>query len=90
MPWQVEFSPTAERDISTIEKPVRIHILERIAWFTQNFDSLTPFPLHGEWRGLYKFRTNDYRIIYKLKHKTRDIRIEYIDHRSKVYKKKQK
>ncbi len=88
MVWSAEFSPNAARDLSVFAKSARLQILERVAWLGKNFNSVSPLPLHGEWNGFYKFRINDYRIIYKINYETQIIRIEYIDHRSKVYKKR--
>lgn len=88
MAWSSDFSPDAVRDIETFTKQVRLQILERVACLTEHFDSINPLPLHGEWRGFYKLRVNDYRVMYKIKYEERVIRVEYIDHRSKAYKKR--
>lgn len=90
MKWSAEFSQVAERDLAILTKSVRLQILERVAWFTEHFDASNPLPLHHEWRGFYKLRVNDYRVVYKIQHDTRVVRIEYVDHRSRAYKRKLK
>lgn len=90
MSWSAEFSPNAARDISAFAKPVRLQMLERVAWLAKNFGSVSPLPLHGEWGGFYKFRVNDYRIVYRINHEMQILRIEYVNHRDKIYKKKRK
>ena len=88
MAWNAEFTPSATRDISELASLERARLLKRVAWLAQNFDLLTPISLHGEWRDFYKFRAGDYRIVYNINYDIQLIRIEYIDRRDRVYKRK--
>lgn len=88
MKWSVEFSPAAERDLIVLTKSIRLQVIERVARFAEHFDASNPLPLHHEWRGFYKLRVNDYRVIYKIQYDALIVRVEYIDHRSRAYKRK--
>lgn len=43
-------------------------------------------PLTGQWHGYYKYRTGNYRIIYRLEHSQLIIYVITIDHRKDVYR----
>ena len=90
MGWNADFDKEAERDITQLPKVVRIRVLARISWLVENFDSIMPAPLHEELRGQYKLRSGDYRVVYRIDHDKRMLRIDYVDNRSRVYKRKRK
>lgn len=86
--WKTEISTDTHTALAKLTKSVRKLVLDRIVWLTENFDSITPLPLHAEWRGFYKFRAGDYRIIYQIDYHRQVLLVENINHRSKVYKKR--
>ena len=90
MGWSADFDKKAERDIARLPKVVRIRVLARISWLVENFDSIVPAPLHEELRGQYKLRSGDYRAVYRIDYEKRVLRIDYVDNRSRVYKRKRK
>lgn len=84
--WRVEFSASAKEDIAVLDKMVRRRIIDALEWLSDNFDSITPIPLVGRWRGFFKFRVGDWRVIYEIESVKRLLIIRYIDHRGKIYK----
>ncbi len=84
--WCIELSEQAENDLDEFDRPVRREILVKLKWLAENFDSVTPFPLHGSWKGFFKFRIGDWRILYAVEIKKQVIKIYYIDHRNKIYR----
>ncbi len=88
MAWRADFSASAARELVAFEKPIRRAVLAKIVWLVDNFELLAPLPLHADWRGYYKLRVGDYRVMYKIEYETQLIRIEYIDRRDRAYKKK--
>lgn len=42
-------------------------------------------PLKNEWRGHYRYRYGDYRVIYQIKNQELIILIVEVDHRKQVY-----
>ena len=62
--YEVTFTVEAEDDLSRLSKPVTQRILKKIKWLAENFETITPEPLTGEFKGLYKLRTGDYRTLY--------------------------
>jgi mRNA interferase RelE/StbE len=86
--WDIKLSADTHFALAKLTKSVRELVLDRIVWLAEYFDSIAPIPLHAEWRGFYKFRAGDYRIVYQINYAARTLLVEYIDHRSTVYKKK--
>ena len=85
--FDVNFTREAEDDLSRLSKPVAQRILKKIKWLAENFESVTPEPLTGEFKGLYKLRTGDYRTLYTFyKIDEKVITIHLIKHRREVYK----
>ena len=83
----LEFSKDATKDFVGLDRAVRWQISEKLDWCLDNFDSLFPIPLTGEFREFFKLRAGDWRIFYKVDWKYRKVIIEYIRNRDKAYKK---
>lgn len=62
--YQVHFTPTAANDLKRLNKPVSQRIFSKIRWLSENFSSLSPVSLTGQWSGVYKLRVGDYRVLY--------------------------
>jgi mRNA interferase RelE/StbE len=86
--WQFIFTREAENDLGKLDFSVRKRILEKIKWMRINFDKITPLPLGDKWRGFFKLRVGDWRIIYETEIVKKLIIIHYIGRRDKIYKRK--
>lgn len=85
--YQVELTTEAEADLARLNKTVAQRILKKIRWLAENFEMITPEPLTGEFKGLYKLRVGDYRVLYTFSQTERKvIIIHLIGHRREVYK----
>ena len=84
--FKVDFTPIALKDISALDKSITIRVIEKIDWLSANFDSVTKEALTGDFRGKYKLRVGDWRIVYSIEYGKETITIYAIEHRSKVYK----
>ena len=78
----------AESDLEKLDSATRKRILEKIKWFRDNFEQIIPLPLINKWRGFFKLRVGDWRIIYEIELLEQLIIIHYIDRRDKIYKRK--
>lgn len=90
MDWRIEIEKDAIRDLEKISSAFRQNILEKLDWLQKNFSEITPAPLGGEWKGFYKLRVGDYRVIYDVNWSTYRIIVVVVDHRSCVYRRKRK
>ena len=85
--WTIVFTPEAKNDFKKLDKNLQNRINDRLVWFKDNFVEIIPSALGGEWRGFFKFRIGDWRIIYKVEWSKNLIIIYIIDRRDKIYKK---
>lgn len=84
--WRFIITPEAESDIRRLDAPVRRRVLEKLKWFVENFNDVTPFPLDNPWKGFFKLRVGDWRIIYEVETSKNLVTVHLIDRRDKVYK----
>lgn len=56
---KVEWEKEALDDLQKIDKPIVKRILNKISWFSQHFNNITPEPLSGEMAGTFKVRVGD-------------------------------
>lgn len=84
--WKVIFSPDAQNDLGNLSKSIRSRIFDKLEWFENNFDSITPLFLTGKFSGLCKLRMGDWRVIYKIAWDKNQIIIYVVGHRSDIYK----
>jgi len=83
--YQVAFVPRVERDLKRLDRFIRLRILRKIEWLAENLESLSPKALTGQWRGIYKLRVGDYRIIYTLDPARELLIVHAVGHRSEIY-----
>ncbi len=85
--YEVEFTSAAESDLARLSKTIAQRILKKIRWLAENFEDVTPESLTGDWKGLYKLRVGDYRVLYTFSQvERRVIIVHLIKHRREVYK----
>jgi len=82
---KVEWEKEALDDLQKIDKPILKRILNKISWFSQHFDNITPEPLSGDLAGMFKVRVGDWRIVYTIKNEV--IVIQAVGHRREIYSK---
>lgn len=86
--WSVEIEKRAELDIAQLDKIVRRRIIDKLFWLAENFESVSPEPLHGVWNNFYKLRVGDWRVKYKIDYGKQILFVGYVDRRDSVYKNK--
>ena len=53
---RIEWTEEAVRDLKIIDKQVGRRILKKLSWFSENFETIVPEPLSGEFKETYKLR----------------------------------
>ncbi|MDI6891011.1 MAG: type II toxin-antitoxin system RelE/ParE family toxin [Thermodesulfovibrionales bacterium] len=86
MTYSVEFTLQAEEDLARLDKTVAQNIANKIDWLSQNIKSIIPAPLKGKFKGKFKLRVGDWRIVYSIEHSSQIITVFAVRHRSEVYK----
>ena len=83
--YHIEFDPRASDDLAQLDRTQAQHIFKKIRWLAENAQFIRHKPLHEQFRGMYKLRVGDYRIIYTVNNKQKRIRVHMIGHRDKIY-----
>lgn len=84
--FQVILTPEAQTDLKRLDPAVQTRLLDRLEWIGANAEALRHQPLHGEeWRGCFKYRIGDYRIIYQLDRAKTQVIVLKARHRREVY-----
>jgi mRNA interferase RelE/StbE len=83
--YKLTFKPEARKNFERLDKSTAEDILKKLKWLAQNVDSISHFQMTGQWSGYFRLRRGDYRIIYQLDEKAKEVIVEKIGHRSDVY-----
>jgi len=85
VPWQVEFEPSARRELRGLDKPIQERILKSLAALAadpraaSNVKSLQGQPN-------YRLRVGDWRVIYTLQDNVLTVLVIRIAHRREAYR----
>lgn len=86
--WRFVLTVEAEKDLEKLHSLIRQRILKKLKWIRENFNQLSPTPLTDIWKGFFKLRIGDWRIIYRTDLLKKKVIIYIIDKRDKVYQRK--
>jgi mRNA interferase RelE/StbE len=81
---KIYWTEDAVKDLGRLDKPIEQRVLKKISWLSNNFESITPEPLSGEFKGTFKLRIGDWRVVYTVEGQT--LIIQFIAHRREIYK----
>jgi mRNA interferase RelE/StbE len=87
--WQISVSDKAEATLLRLDKSVRLRIIrfirERLA--SHPDPVMLAEPLAGEFKGLFRFRVGDYRLISDIQEEHLLIMVVEVRHRGEAYRK---
>ena len=83
--YNISFKPSVEKDLRPLSKSVVARVIEQIERLKTE-----PFPrqaikLSGAER-LYRIRVGDYRIVYEVDIRAKQVMIHYVRHRREAYR----
>jgi mRNA interferase RelE/StbE len=86
--WKIEITHTAERQIKKLDRVVQQSIIDFLRKRVAPAENPRQWgkPLHGEKRGLWRYRVGDYRIICDIQHERITILLLAVGHRKEVYR----
>ena len=79
----IEWNEDAVKDFNKLDTPIAKRILKKISWLSDNFENITPEPLSRQFKGTFKLRIGDWRVIYTVEGLT--LVIQFIGHRRDIY-----
>ena len=86
--FSVVLSRTAANKLRKMDRGVAFRLLKRLKRLAEQMPEASLEPLKGDWKGSYKLRVGDYRIIFQVDWENQQIVVEDIDHRSRIYKRR--
>lgn len=85
--YQVVLTPEAQADLKNIAPAIRTRLLDKLEWIGENAELIQHQALQGdEWKGCYKYRVGDYRIIYRMEHPVTKLFVLKVEYRREVYR----
>ena len=80
---KVEWTEKAIADLGKLDRLITRRIIKKVTWFAKNFEKITPEPLSGGLKGMFKLRVGDWRVVYKVEGEK--AQICFVGHRRDVY-----
>jgi mRNA interferase RelE/StbE len=85
VPWQIEFEPSARRELRGLDKPIQERILKSLAGLTADPRAAANVKaLQGQ--PSYRLRVGDWRVIYTLHDDILTVLVIRIAHRREAYR----
>ena len=84
--YNINFTPQGFKFLESLDREIAQRIFDKLRWFIKHIDEIRLIPLSADFKGLYKLRMGDWRIIYSIDHKERVVTIHKIGHRRDIYK----
>lgn len=84
--WRFIITPEGEDDLDRLDTEVRARVKNKLGWLANNFDNVSPLPLGGPWRGFFKLRVGEWRIIYEIEHDKQLVTVHQVGLRDRIYK----
>ncbi|HVA59054.1 MAG TPA: type II toxin-antitoxin system RelE/ParE family toxin [Mycobacteriales bacterium] len=82
------WSPTAQRDLLRLPEKIVTAVAEFVYGPLADSPHRVGRPLHLELAGRHAARRGSYRVVYRIDDDQRRVRVESIDHRSDVYRRR--
>lgn len=83
---KLEWTSKAIDDLNKLDSLIVQRILRKVTWFADNFEKITPEPLTGDLKGMFKLRIGDWRVVYHMEGTSTVI--HFVGHRKEIYENK--
>ena len=92
--YRLEFHPAAKKELNKLDHHMRIYIVQSLSQFIEAYSPAYERELmhrskvkklKGEWKGFYRLRLRNYRVIYEKIDEGIVVHIVRIAHRREVY-----
>ena len=86
--YKIEYSKDIEKDLSKLPKNDVSKIFEKIDRLSENPRSFGAEQLQGNFKGLHRIRSGNYRVIYQIIDEKLIILVVKVSHRRQIYRNK--
>ncbi len=83
---RVEYTTSAEKDISALDKKTAKRILNKIAWYASQSDPLEFAKRLNDPRKLYRFRIGEFRAIFTIRGQVIVLLVLAVKNRNEAYR----
>lgn len=84
--YGIILTPEAQADLEHFDAMLQERLLDKIEWIGHNLELLRHQALQGqEWKGCFRYRVGDYRIIYQIEWTNHKLIVLKVAHRREVY-----
>jgi mRNA interferase RelE/StbE len=83
--FRLDFTRTGQKSFMKLDKLTAQRLLDKLKWLQINAELIIHIPLGWKYKGFYKLRIGDWRIIYQIDHQIRSITIHKVGHRKEIY-----
>ncbi|MEW5828829.1 MAG: type II toxin-antitoxin system RelE/ParE family toxin [Chloroflexota bacterium] len=84
--YRIILTSEAQTDLRKIASATRTRLLDKLEWVGENLELIQHQALQGEeWKGCFKYRVGDYRVIYRIDYSSTSVFILKVGHRRDVY-----
>ena len=87
MAYNVEYVEGVEKDLAKLDKALRLKVINKIEHYLAKDPEGLGKPLTGVFKGFWRYRFENYRIIYRIRYQEILISVFRIAHRKNVYSK---
>ena len=84
--YSLIFLTAAQKQFAKLDRSVALRVKRKLDWLIENIQNIEPEWLHSNLSGLAKLREGDFRVLYEVRHESKQILVHTVDHRSEVYK----
>jgi len=86
--WRVEVKETAQKQIAKLDRKAQSDVVRYLRERVQQAENPRQFGkvLHGEQKGLWRYRVGDYRLICDIDDSSRTVVVLALGHRREVYR----
>lgn len=83
--YRIYFKPSVQKDLRPLRESLVLRLMQRIEGLKTDPFSRQAIKLSGAER-LYRIRVGDYRIVYEVDTRAKEVTIHYVRHRREVYR----
>jgi len=87
-PYEVRVLASAQKELRRLDSQAADQIAQRMQWLGEHAEVVHHHALTGNLRGLYRLRSGDYRVVYRLLREERAIVVVAIGDRREIYRKR--
>lgn len=85
--YEVRLLPQAVKQLEALDPSVQKRVVKRMKWLSENAEEIKPEALTSDLAGLFKLRVGDYRVVFQMLDRQKQIIVHLIGHRREVYDK---